>query len=443
MFGNTDGVDVRRGGPGSSLTTTAATRTAASRALSALACGRDTLAFVRALVPLSVLVAIGVVSLAACAIYDTSLLLPAEAVDAGADSGGSDASTIDGAVDASLPHAFPPPPPTSDDGTENLDILFAMNAMRVLPNGTSTTAHPAAPVGFDLDGVRTCPGPESCTPVAGQMHCDGDGGTDNAGGLLFQTFASLGSQFNDDSVTQRLRTGRYDLLFRMKSYNGGRNDRQVIMIIYLSSEIESIPDGGLTPMPVFDGTDVWTVDPSSLVGGLTVDGGPSCEGNDNACIPLFVDPAAYVTDGVVVAHVDFPISLGSASNAFVVDLSDGLIVATLVRDGGAARIDEGQLAGRWNTTQLLTAFQAVSDPVNGTQYLCGTNGTYQNIKKLVCRGVDIATNPLDDGMGKPCDALSVAVSFSASPAHLGQILYHPPVPPPCGDNWKDDCSGVK
>src|SRR5438876_405466 len=41
----------------------------------------------------------------------------------------------------------------------------------------------APPTGFDLDGVCTCPAPDSCTnSFTTKPHCDGNGGGDNSGG---------------------------------------------------------------------------------------------------------------------------------------------------------------------------------------------------------------------------------------------------------------------
>jgi hypothetical protein len=53
------------------------------------------------------------------------------------------------------------------------------------------------------------------------------------------------------------------------------------------------------------------------------------------------------------------------------------------------------------------------------------------------------TSPTADGTGQPCDALSIAMSFSAVRAHLGPIYGATPKPTTCGADWKDDCSSVK
>jgi hypothetical protein len=384
--------------------------------------------------------------IAACAIYDASLLLPANGnatSDAG-EGGAPDAANADGGLFGCMgKHA--PPKPTTEDGTADLDLVLAGHRLRFLPAGTATFDHPAAPTGLDLDSVCTCPGPESCMPLSNAMHCDGEGGTDDSVGDIFQTFALVApDKFSDDAFNTDIAGGYGTIIFRVRSYNGGKNDKQVTLIVYASNGLDGIQDGGKPPyVPKADGTDVWTLDPSSLLGGTSVDGGTTCEGNDNICVPFYADTEAYVSDGVLVAHLDFPISVGSSDSILVVKLSDTIVTATLLEDAGTFHIDEGQVAGRWNTVAFLSAISTLKDPFNKNQDLCGDSGTYANIKDRACKGSDLMSDPAADNTGQPCDALSIAVSFSAMPAHLGPIFDSPSKPSTCGPGWKDDCSSVK
>jgi hypothetical protein len=383
----------------------------------------------------------------ACAIYDASLLLPATdgGIASTTDSGAGDADVGDGAVDTCA-HKRPPSKPTTEDGTADLDFVMAGNHLRIIPAGRASFAHPSSPVGYDLDGVCTCPAAESCTPLAATSHCDGEGGTDDSAGKIFQSFAALApNNFSDDAFNNNVNDGLGTILVRIRSYNGGLDDKQVTVILYGSNGIDGIQDGGKvrTP-PKFDGTDVWTVDPTSLVGGLSLDGGPTCEGNDNVCVPFYADTEAYVANGVVVAHIDFPVSIGSADSLFVLKLSDTVMTAPLVPDdGGLFRIDEGQLVGRWNTAAFLTSLQTIHDPLNRQVFLCGDSGTYTNVKSLACKGSDVMTSPAADNTGQPCDALSIAMSFSTVRAHIGPIYNPRAVALGCGSSWKDDCSSFK
>jgi hypothetical protein len=375
--------------------------------------------------------------LASCAVYGPSLLLPAtDGGDAASEANTLDPGAADGAVDPCA-HVSPPPPPMTEDGTGDVDFVVAVSYLRLLPNGTATVNHPHPPTGFDLDHACTCPGPGSCKPRGAMQQCDADGGADEAANAIFQTFSLLNAAFTDDGLNQSIRKGLYTLLFRVKSYNGGRNDQQVSFIVYISNGINRV-DGG-APAPRYDGTDVWSIDPSSLLGGATVDGGASCEGNDGVCVPFFADTQAYVADGILVTHIDFPILFSAGTTNIPVTLSGTELAAPLVFDGTSYRIDEGQLGGRWNTGGLLTAMGGAEDPLSPGQNLCGDSGTYRNIKSTVCGSADIMASSANDGTGATCDALSLAVSFSASQAHLGAIFANPPAPQLCGTDYKDDC----
>jgi hypothetical protein len=240
-----------------------------------------------------------------------------------------------------------------------------------------------------------------------------------------------------------VRAGQSTVLFRIKSYNGGQNDKQVTFIVYTSRGLYHDPDAGKPeaglPPPQYDGTDVWTVDPSSLLGGASVDGGATCEGNDNICVPIYADTQAYVKDGVLVAHVDFPITVGPDGSALVLTISAAAMYAKLVPDGPGFRIDDGQIAGRFNSGGLLTALGVSADPIGKKGALCNNTLVYSNVKSRVCAAADIMTHPLDDNTGKSCDALSIAVSFSASAGHLGPPFSKGGADEPCGAGWKDDC----
>jgi hypothetical protein len=381
------------------------------------------------------------VAFASCALYDGSLLLPA-APDAsngegGVDPGAADSGSADAFVDPCA-HISPPPPPAADDGNGDVDVVLAVGYLRLLPNGTATVNHPHAPTGFDLDHTCTCPSQESCTPRDTERHCDADGGADYSANGIFNTFVLIDPVFTDDHLNDVLRKGLYTILFRIKSYNGGRNDKQVSAIVYISNGMNGGPDGGATA-PKYDGTDVWSIDPSSLVGGASLDGGATCEGNDNICIPFFADTQAYVSNGVLVAHIDFPLVFSAGTSQIKVALSGTEIAAPLLFDGSHYRIDEGQLGGRWSTGGLLTALQGAADPLSPGDFLCGSSATYLNLKAKICSAADINADPSKDDTAAKCDALSLAVSFSATPAHLGAIFANPPGPQPCGATYKDDC----
>ncbi|HEX3770275.1 MAG TPA: hypothetical protein VHV30_05400, partial [Polyangiaceae bacterium] len=98
----------------------------------------------------------------ACAVYDTSLLLPGD--------GGAEAEA---SVDPNAcQHVSPPARPDSSSDTDAGITLIA--AFRTIDIGLDSDA--SAPYGYDLDNVCTCPGPGSCVQPNGTKTCDDDAG---------------------------------------------------------------------------------------------------------------------------------------------------------------------------------------------------------------------------------------------------------------------------
>lgn len=313
-----------------------------------------------------------------------------------------------------------PSRPATEDGSGDIELVQALRTFSADP-----TTDAGGPPGYDLDGVCTCPEPESCAarPGAPQPRCDGPGGVDNAGGDLLTTIAQLADRNADTNA--RLRSGDYGMLIRVRRYNGGANDREVEVAMFLSNGTDGIQDGGVPPTPAYDGNDRWTVEPRSLAGGA----GPPY-------IPIHVDTNAYVAGNVLVATVNFPLRLGRMA----IELSGSVVTGTLVEDGTGYRIDDGVIAGRGSTRSLLTNLATIDDPFRKGGHLCGDSGTYADVKRAVCSRTDIVGDVKQDNTSAPCDALAVAAHFTTSSAQLGTVFAPPPLPSSCGPQWVDDCS---
>ncbi len=384
----------------------------------------------------------GVVALmvAACSLYDSSLLLPVSpGSDAGMD-GGAQPTVADGAVsmDAGCTHSVAPSAPAKDDTSvgPDRDFVVAASYFRVVAGATATL--PPSPSGLDLDNTCTCPGPPSCTGTSSKATCDLDGGADDNGGVFFAQYALLDpTGFSDMGLSTAVTAGSNGLLYRVKNYNGQPNDTKVTVIAYESSGIRDA-DGG-TLAPLLDGTDVWSIAPNSLLGGDSVDGGASCEGNDTACLPVFFDTNAYVSNGTLVAHVDHPFFVGYQISRIRVLLAGSVLSARLIPSGGSFRIDDGRISGRWSTTAFLTALQSLNDPLQAGVGLCGDAGTYLNIKAGVCGFADVMTDHTKDNTGVACDAFSMQVTFTGVPAHLGPVAAEGKLRTPCGATYEDRC----
>ena len=352
----------------------------------------------------------------ACSMYDASLLLTSS--DGGAP---TDALAVDAAPDSGDPcaHALPPRRPLADSpGGVDQDFVVAL-----VPIDFGTSSSPAA--SFDLDDRCTCPGPESCRPAPGAPeHCDDPEGRDNSGGALVAKFAKLTDTFSTTKLITALERGSSGMLVRVRRYNGGADDTNVEVSVFTSNGTVPL-DGGASPVPKHDGLDAWSSSPTSLIGGQ----GPPF-------IPQYVDLAAYVRSGVLVARFDFPVRLFSNARPFT--LRGSVLSGTLVPAPGGYALQDGRFAGRWSARELLTSLQAVADPFAPGMFLCGTSVTYQNVKSQICAAADLSNN-LGIDPSAPCDALSIALGFSAEPATLGGVIVDPKVATPCGESYTDEC----
>lgn len=371
-----------------------------------------------------------------CSVYDPSLLLPAEEpetgpegappVDAGRDTG------MDVESEAANPCAdiTPPPRPATDDPSDAGNQAF-IAALHTLDLGVRPDGGLPPLYGYDLDGVYTCCGgqPESCkAAVPGAQHCDEEGGRDNSGGQLISGFALVAAgQFNSDTISLRLQEGVYSLLLQISQYNGQANDSQVVAALYASDGIQ--PVGDAAPPTKWDGTDVWTVDQSFVL-------------SDSPIIPNHFDPHAYVSGGVLVMAVDFPISLGTGDTGNVtLAISGGVITGNVVAAGnGQYRLANGQIAGRWAASSVLQSLESLNFGVPPAP-ICRDSGTYAGLKQEICRAADITADPTAEA-GATCDSLSIAFGFTADPALMGDVTSGTVKTSLCGDldAAPDDCT---
>jgi hypothetical protein len=291
----------------------------------------------------------------------------------------------------------------ANDGPSIEDLVFATETIDI------------GITGYDLDGVCTCPGPPSCmAPAGSKPHCDLPHGIDNGGSDLFHALLAVTAESDKVDINQHLALGDYGVVVRVREYDGKPDDAHVEVAIFTSGGTEGAQTGSPTP-PKHDGSDAWTVTPQS-----------------------FVDTNAYVANGTLVAAVDFPLELG----AFRLSLHGSVFTAVLKKDAQGYRLEDGRLAGRWPTLELLTGLDTLGDPFDGDAGggLCGASSTYRTIKEQICTSVDIAADPKQDNTSAPCDALSMTVGFTAGPARLGSVYEAPAKTRLCGTSWIDDCS---
>lgn len=369
-----------------------------------------------------------------CSVYDASLLLPAPDSGPLQDAFAPDTGrvSLDAGVEAAAPNpcpeAFVPPAPAADDPSDAGDQSFVV-AVHTIDVGLNEAGTGVGNVtfGYDLDQVYTCcdGGAESCkAAITGATHCDDVSGRDNSGAHLLGALAGASQGlFSPSSISQRLQSGEYSILLQVLHYNGTPNDTQVTVALYASAGVES--DAGAQ----WNGNDQWTVEDSFVA---SEDAEP--------LIPTRFDPVAYVADGTLVLHINFPIELGTSTTAsFDINLTAGVGTAQVVpQSGGTFALAGGVIAGRWNNAQLLASLDTLS--FNGTPLCPGNGGIYPLIKGQVCQYSDIMTDPTLDRMGSTCDAVSLAIGFTADPAQIGNIVPTPAKTSLCPDAGPDNCS---
>jgi hypothetical protein len=370
----------------------------------------------------------------ACSIYNSTLLV----ADGGSE---GDAGFV-------CHHAVWPPKPAHDDEGglgPGLKVIAALQSIDIGVGGASGDGGgPLPPYGFDLDGVCTCPGPPSCLqPPGARESCDDDAGRDHIGIQLFRQLGSVAATGNVQ-INLGLKAGQYGLLISVDNYNGTANDTSVSVSVYVSNGVSGVQDGGM-PQPQHDGTDRWTIDPGSLIS--PPPDGFNCDNPNSACSARYTDPYAYVANYVMVAVLDFPLSFGVRSflGGAVMDLKSAYLVGTLTpyffsSGGQSYQLTNGTIAGRWPTQRLLSNLATIPVPDGG--FLCG-NSAYDLLKGYVCQVADITSSPRSDIMGAPCDAVSMALPFSADPARLGEVYTVPRAPSGCqgvgGVLFADQC----
>lgn len=338
----------------------------------------------------------------------------------------------------------PEAPPGSDDSTKDTPIpTLAFEQMRFDTFGAGDAGGPI-PKGLDLDQKCTCPETDSCVrPTdAGRNGCDGPRGEDNALALLFNGLNAGLEVFPHTFATDRIREGFFTVLVDVMGWNGEKDDPRVVVTLRTSQFLEgkkgSKADGGI---PRFDGTDVWTVDPSTIGGGDDALGS-DCRDPKLAfrCVARVRDDAAYVRDGVLVAHLrrdnvqDGPVPVLVRSSLGQLDLEIfGLtLTGRLSGSPGSYRL-EGEMAGRVSATTALTTFANLQDYTKADEPpICQNEPLLQIARSQVCAARDLA--PLGkDRTGAACDHISLALSFLATPATAGTVFRKDPVGLPCGD----------
>jgi hypothetical protein len=342
---------------------------------------------------------------------------------------------------ACQPRRLPDRPPGQDDNTGLALPTFAFESIRVVRCG-APDAGGAIPVGLDLDDRCTCPETDSCLrPGDAGASCDGKQGEDNALSGFFNSINIGVPLFQQTFATDRIQAGFFTLILDVLGWNGQPDDPNVVVTLRLSLRIEGKKEDGGLPPPKFDGTDVWTVDPTALAGGVD-SVGKDCRvpADSYRCLSRVRDDRAYVRGGKLVAHPRFdgqsdsPVTVTILAGLGVInfDMYDFTLFGTFTRgeDGGVARL-AGEITGRVTTENVLHTVGAIQDFTSDNDTpICKNAALYAVAKSSVCHTPDLAP-PGKDNTGAKCDHISVAMSFSSSPATVGTVLLRQAPPEAC------------
>ncbi len=346
---------------------------------------------------------------------DASIVGPVADATSSVDTGVEASSTDAGCANA-RPPGRPQPSASADGGSTTI-----VAALATFDLADKNDVKQPSRAGYDLDMLCTCPGQRACVPKGNAGICDLPSGVDNAGG---DWLLGLSNAVGNGGIGGGLLTGADGLLLRIRNYNEEPDDDQVEVSFFDTFGFEGVQaDAGAGAGPLKrDGTDRWTVDAKSLIGGTPY-------------LPVAVDTRAYVRGGVVVAEVKFPVRLG----AFTFPIAAGYMTAKLVKKPIGYAMVDGIFSVRLNASDFLTSFENVPSGLPGPGFVCGSDPYYASIRDTLCRVLDLPTDPNSDGRETACDAVSLVLNFTSDPAVLGDVVSRPPRARPCGDAWVGKC----
>lgn len=296
-----------------------------------------------------------------------------------------------------------PLPPAGDDPGGDVTFVVALRSV-VLDEEAGMP-----PPGLNLDRTCTCPGASSCVQQDGDpdLLCDVEGSHDVQSARIFGQIALLTNDaFSSRELSQDAELGKWSMLLRVEGWTGEPDDPKIRFTMFPSP---GVADPKEAP-PAWDGQDEWQVDASSI--------GPSMEIED----ALFVDEAAYVVGGKVVASLpQSGIVLAPDESLLSLQLSGAFLVASIVEEDGAYAVRDGILAAVWPSDGIFESLDGFRDG-NGDP-LCTNDALFPIARNAVCETVDIF-----DGIAtptSPCNAISVGIGFTADPARLGDVVETP------------------
>lgn len=364
--------------------------------------------------------------MAACSVYDESLLVEKDVFDPTSCHLGDcwwSEETASGCRSADRPTVEERPGAAAAGADQELVVALDQVWLgETLPPDAPSGLAPWQAFGLDLDGVCTNPAECSAQP-ADAVSCASSGGPiadgalcrDNAFAKLFPTAAqtSLGSVYgiSEDKIACGLKRGSYNLLLRVTGYSGGADDNNVRVDVFSSP---GLPD----PLPYECDDPTW----KTQLGWIPSQAWKLDEAQLEAPPPdarsKLADPAAYVKNGYLVVHFLDGVELalpgdGSKFSGLSLELFKGVLLGRLEQDADQSwRIADGLIAGRIPRDRMLASVRRAG--------FCDTTAgaEYDQFLADLDAGLDVLGNGAN-AESAPCDALSVGIGFTARQATLG------------------------
>jgi hypothetical protein len=352
-------------------------------------------------------VAVAIVALAALSAAACQLVIGVED-EQGTSPRTTDAATGLDATGADGPSTtcvldVPPPAPTEVDptGNQGTPLFFAVRSAFSAVDGGA--------VGYDLDGKCTANGAH--TPCKGSPN-DGDRGIDNAFFSNFIAGLAIPNDSPDPALTttnEGITAGTSGIFLAVYGYNGKDDDAKVSFAIVSSPGLVGVgcSDAGDAGTPGFpeagprwDGCDVWSIGDTTILANVITE----------------VQPG-YVAGGtLVVPYKDKDLVLRFAGTEL--RLRNAVVAAKLVKQLGRYELVNGIVAGRSGSTDLFQTAAGMTVNFNGSERrMCETPQAVDLLRAQLCPARDLRLAGEDPAAA--CDALSMAVGFTASPAAVG------------------------
>lgn len=324
------------------------------------------------------------------------------------------------AADAEAPREPPPPGPSNPgDGTGSVTFAFSKFFVGDTdPDGTPDMSNGWKNYGFDLDGLSPdvgvtaeCMPADNANPMV--VHARGPGGLENAFGHLILPIILGISSNSASSLNAALSSGSARPLITLQKLGSGSDYNPLV-----GDQDQSLTLGST---PKYDGTDVFPVDSTFLLGDP-----PNVTTPQTAYATAYVSGNTWVSGPLGSTTLQLPLEAESGGHVQWISAS----IARISMPLGASHqsVAQGMLAGIISTAALQAAIQQVAGSFDPA--LC-SGATISSILAQVAQASDIMIDGTQDPT-KTCNGISFGIGFNAAVVQLGAAGSPPPPPPnPC------------